>query len=341
MIEAFFRNELDKDQSQLVKDYFLANPEALQNYLTEEGWVNFSTRETLPSPIADKMLLSIEKRTYQKTILRKSYFQWGSAAAVLVALVSGYMLFSHRPPASKTLIIAGNTPLKVRPEAEWKEEDNRTKETRIFTLPDASTIELSAGARLRHLANFAHDKRDLYLNGGAQFNVGKDQARPFTVHTGNLRVTALGTVFKVETTVEQEAVHLLSGKVVIRPDSLCKRKDLTEVFLVPGQSLVLNHKDAAISIIRTPQPLAGAAAGKPPVMPKVYTFDNQQLTVIFRQLGADYGVKILYHGERLKGMTFTGKWNNQKETLDDFLNTIAILNGFTVSHGKNGTRIIR
>src|SRR5699024_6685187 len=64
-------------------------------------------------------------------------------------------------------------------------------------LPDGSKVILNSNSSISYTDGFAKDKRELTLQGEGFFQVTKDPARPFTVHTGNIATTALGTSFNV------------------------------------------------------------------------------------------------------------------------------------------------
>jgi ferric-dicitrate binding protein FerR (iron transport regulator) len=84
---------------------------------------------------------------------------------------------------------------------------------------------------------FSGDRREIVLNGEASFEVAKDPARPFTVVTGAIRTTALGTSFKVAANPDGDSVHvaLSSGKVVVcnQPE----KEVIDQLFLDPGEAV--------------------------------------------------------------------------------------------------------
>jgi ferric-dicitrate binding protein FerR (iron transport regulator) len=311
------------------------NPDDLERKLTEEGWEEFNTNERLSTPLSDKMLATIESNTYRRHKRLNPYYRWTAAAAAVILLVGGYRLLTVRQPSATSQPIA--TAPGTSPAPQWKEEENHTARTRKIALNDGSEIELAPKAQLRYAENFAPGRRDLYLRGSALFKVGKDPVRPFTVYIKDAHVTALGTTFRIVESPSKEEVQLLSGRVVIRPDSALKKRGIPDTYLEPGQSLLLDQNKFTASVIRSQKTDATPAAAPA----RTYTFDNQLLTDIFRQLSVDYQVKIIYKAGQLQDMTFTGKLNNKKETLDSFLHTIAALNGLTISRDKNSAYIIQ
>jgi transmembrane sensor len=67
-------------------------------------------------------------------------------------------------------------------------------------LVDGSRVLLGPGSSLRIEAGYGDQRRDVYLDGEALFDVRHDDARPFVVHASDLMVHDLGTTFTVRTT---------------------------------------------------------------------------------------------------------------------------------------------
>lgn len=316
----------------------MQHPEALQKYLTDQSWEDFNAADTVAAPIADKMFHIIEAGTYRKNKIRRIYLQWASVAAALFLVGMGYHILTNRA-ATGTQSLASQKTALPKEQPDWKDEINNTQKTIRLSLQDGSQVELAKGSKIHYRESFAPDKRDIWLTGSALFKVGKDTKRPFTVYAGDLHITALGTVFKVTSsgeTTRKTQVHLLSGKVVVRPDSLLAEKGIKETFLDAGQMLQLDKQKFTIALSRPgdnngldPERLAI------PALKKTFTFDNEPLAEIFKELGAGYRIRFVYKQDMLKDMTFTGKFDNQKETLENFLGTIAILNNLKIKKAKN------
>ncbi len=62
----------------------------------------------------------------------------------------------------------------------------------------------------------------------------------------------------------------------------------------------------------------------------IMQFNNIPLTTIFRQLEAREKIQALYDPALLKDRYFTGVYDSGKESLDDFLQTIAVLNNLQI-----------
>jgi transmembrane sensor len=80
-----------------------------------------------------------------------------------------------------------------------------------FRLGDGSRVMLNVASRLRVPADFGDQTRNVYLEGGAYFEVVHDSTRPFAVQAGDLVARDLGTEFTVGAYPEQR-----HARVVVR-----------------------------------------------------------------------------------------------------------------------------
>ena len=106
-------------------------------------------------------------------------------------------------------------------------------------LPDASAVTLSPGSRLSYRRRFGAGARDVTLAGEAFFAVAHDAARPFTVVTGDARVTVLGTRFSVRAwggpSGAETAVVVEQGRVRVAALAGARQS----VVLTPGRRAVV------------------------------------------------------------------------------------------------------
>lgn len=93
-------------------------------------------------------------------------------------------------------------------------------EIRRITLPDGSIVTLGPESALG--VDFYNDRRDIHLLAGmGYFEVAPDRSRPFSVFSGPLRATALGTAFDVSNDAGILSVSVDHGVVEAQaPDSV-------------------------------------------------------------------------------------------------------------------------
>lgn len=93
---------------------------------------------------------------------------------------------------------------------------NTSTDNQSITLPDGSIVLLFPRSTIVYRKNFVAKYRDIHLTGKAKFTVAKDPTRPFSVHSHQLKTTALGTVFSVEESKDSINVRLYEGKILVR-----------------------------------------------------------------------------------------------------------------------------
>jgi transmembrane sensor len=143
-------------------------------------------------------------------------FRSAAAAAVIILLLGSIALWQQRPAKQAAVAV-------------MMEKTTGAGHTSQLQLADGSTVWLNAGSTVRYPAAFATDKREVFLEGEAFFEVSKDAAKPFLVHTGNITTRVLGTSFNVATYPEnkQVAVTVLTGKVSVGNNQLTPRQQAT------------------------------------------------------------------------------------------------------------------
>ena len=89
-------------------------------------------------------------------------------------------------------------------------------------LPDGTTVWLNSASRLSYDMSYAHSDRNVVLEGEAYFEVAKDDERPFTVHTEDYKVTALGTTFNVSAYKDDNmsVTTLVEGCIQVQSDRI-------------------------------------------------------------------------------------------------------------------------
>ncbi len=107
-------------------------------------------------------------------------------------------------------------------------------------LSDGSKVKLNAESRLTYSKPFDDDKRVVYLEGEAFFEVAADPEKPFIVRTGELETRVLGTSFNIKAYPEDGKIDVAvkSGKVSVTSQNM-KNSDMQ------GNNVVLSPKEMA------------------------------------------------------------------------------------------------
>ena len=181
-----------------------------------------------------------------------------------------------------------------------------------LTLSDGTRVLLNAGSTLRLPETFEANKREVYLQGQAFFNVEKNPDRPFIIHSGDVETRVLGTSFSLRAYPgEQEiTVAVKEGRVSF------KAADTTtgqQVILSPDE---LGRFDLSASRIES-QPVDDMALYLGWV-DGYLKFKETPLEDVAVELERRYGVQIRFKDEGLKSLSLTAllKSRSIKNVLD-------------------------
>jgi transmembrane sensor len=105
-------------------------------------------------------------------------------------------------------------------------------------LQDSSRVWVNSGSRLSYPTNFGEEKREVYLEGEAFFEIEKNPDQPFYVKTSDIDIKVLGTRFNVKSYPEEDIIEttLISGQLMLLP----KQNDVAY-----GKQTVLNSNQKA------------------------------------------------------------------------------------------------
>ncbi len=183
-----------------------------------------------------------------------------------------------------------------------------------FELPDGSHVKLNSNSYLRYEQNYILKQRKVTLRGEAYFDVAKDAANPFTVISGEISTTALGTSFNIKSYPEDNVseVFLFSGKVEVTHLS---NPDQNNLILEPGQGARHAHDDTRIIQVK----LDGdrVLAWKDGVI----KFTNASISEVVVTLERWYGITIAINNPPSNTWRINGTFEN--ESLENVLSSMS------------------
>lgn len=243
---------------------------------------------------------------------------WQRAAvwiSILLFAGSGFWLISDNKK-SETELVSSAKPI------------TRTTNTipKRFVLPDGSVVWLNSKSSIRYVENNTGDKREVYLQGEAYFDVVHDAGHPFIVHAGNVDIQVLGTAFNVQAYKNEGKVEttLINGKIKVQ---IAGNPDKSFV-LTPNEKLTIQMDVAqVIKKITRIQPDRIKTVKfkveelKPPVvtqkLPEVawlkdkLVFQNERFDELTKRLERRFGVTIVFKDATLKNERLNGIFKNE------------------------------
>lgn len=320
LIEKFLAKRCSAEEVSEVHQYLSQHPEILQQYY-QHDWETTDATQPLNPAHAAKMFETISERARINKPAMLRYMPWMAAAAVVIIICSVWLWRPQQQHIITTAAATIDTPVQQQAVKQWQQQQNTTRSKMKVTLPDGSIATLSPAANIKYLSIFEAGKRDVILEGEALFEVVKDKTRPFTVYSGCLSTTALGTSFRVTTSAAAIRVKLLTGKVVVRG----WKKD---VYLLPGQQMTYNaYTNLAKVSGNSKQSEAATEQG--------LAFDNTPLIKVFSKLSQHYEIPIHYTTSELNELSFTGTIL-PNDSLPVILQAIARMNNLSMEPVADG-----
>ncbi|MFT5571263.1 MAG: transmembrane sensor [Cryomorphaceae bacterium] len=183
-------------------------------------------------------------------------------AASLVLSISAALYLAEPYSVGIDAPIVNSAVSTTSAESPLAESQGRVYKTAVgeisnVSLADGSTLKLNTDSEV--LVNFSATQRDItLLKGEVFFEVAKNPSKPFVVAVGEDRITAIGTAFCVDLSMP-EAIEVLvtEGQVRVNREvselsSSTQRSPYKEVFLTPGQKVVISDNTSFVSHDQNP-----------------------------------------------------------------------------------------
>ncbi|NPA36784.1 MAG: FecR family protein [Chlorobi bacterium] len=200
------------------------------------------------------------------------------------------------------------------------------------TLSDGSVVWLNGNSKIQIPDNpEAQNTRDVYLQGEGFFEVVKDSARPFSVHTEQGPVIkVLGTKFDVDAYSSDKVITtLLEGSVELQNNMN------TLAVLKPGDRAVHNIKTGQVEISNSNSKYITLWKEK------IFTFKNEEFASIIPKLENFYQVKIVLKNKKLGKQKVSGR-AMKNYSIEQVLNAFTMVTNirYKISIADNGKQTI-
>jgi transmembrane sensor len=240
--------------------------------------------------------------------IKKKRLYYYAAAAVFIGLVISSWLILFNPSKTFSYEIS-------RRQNNLSESVNTTTTPQRINLEDGSYILLKPASKIAYAPHFGADKREVYLEGEAFFQVTKDAARPFYVYTNELVTKVLGTSFDVRAFSHDDTIQVMvhTGKVTVYK----RKKGATEqelakanaTIITPNQQVLFNRQLASFTRSVSMQPQVINAANK--TESNEFVFTDAPASEVLMALQKAYGIPIIFDEELMSHCSFTGAFTSE------------------------------
>lgn len=327
LLKKFYRGACSKDEAQKVISWFSSkeHKEKLLEQL-QASWEQFELPddEILLGHYSDKILQGIHSRRRREALsvaedqkIRylniNRFYSLRIASIVFLAVCVSFILqiFMQPAPEEGSSLLVSEVPAGQK---------------RTLILEDGTKITLNAGSKISYPEQFSNDKREVWLEGEAFFEVARDAERPFTVRAGAVNTRVLGTSFNIRAYRDEQHVQVAvaSGKVKV------SQSDADENFLLPGKAIDYNAEKQAFRIgdFNRQEVLAWKEG--------TLYFKDASYKEVEKALERWYGVEISAEGEAKEDWQYSGSF--QQESLKNVLRSIGYVKQF--SHTQTGNQVV-
>jgi transmembrane sensor len=184
----------------------------------------------------------------------------------------------------------------------------------IVQLPDGSVVRLNSESRITYPEHFSNHERVVHLVGEAFFEVKENKESPFSVVTGDIITTVLGTSFNIQAWDDESTINvsLAAGKVSV---SKIGSSIGQAYYLNPGEKIIHEKNSNVFNMMNFDNlEEMGWKDG-------VLVFKQANLSEVINKISRWYDVEFELIGRQNEAWSFDGRFIN--ESLNDVLETLS------------------
>lgn len=201
-------------------------------------------------------------------------------------------------------------------------------ETTTFALSDGSLMQLNTNSKVA--VEYSASQRHIELiKGEVFFDVAKNPNKPFVVASGDDRVTAIGTAFSVDNSVDKSMeVIVTEGKVLVNRQHNAAAASYADLYLTPGQRVVVRDDRPQVSSESDPTASLAWREG-------FVVFNGEPLSEVIREIDRYTALSFRITDPSLSNIPVGGYFKTGD--LDQLL--LILQQNFGVAHRRDGNQI--
>jgi hypothetical protein len=340
LLKKFLRNECTHEEAKLALKYIEEDPGLLDELLPKSEWDAANAGQPVHPDVEEAMRRQVMIATSRKQRIIQLTTYWAAAACIVAVLLGSYWFAVNRDSVREPVVLV---------QAEKLEEiTNNSNEVKNIVLADHSVVSLYPKSVIKFEKGLLHN-RHIFLEGKAFFKVAKNEMKPFTVYSGSVSTTALGTSFMVNDDKKNKvSVQLFEGKVVVK--ATMNQLKMEDIYLLPGKECIIDiHKNSVAVLTMADK---GQLAVKPviaepkpvivvePVGEVSLNFRKTGVVEVFSRLEKIFNTKIVYRAEDVAGAYFTGDFS-RSDSLLTIIKVVCAMNGLQYNIAENAVEIYK
>ncbi len=196
-----------------------------------------------------------------------------------------------------------------------------TNQKTLKVLDDGTKVWLNKKSTISFNKGFGKQKREIFLNGEAYFDVAKNKKVPLFIHAGEINIEVKGTAFNVNAYQKNTAIQVSLVRGAIQITS--KSNQIPGVLLKPNEKFIFQKIQAdggpnyKVFSMASQEMLKGVEW-----ITDTLIFRKEKLKDLVSRMERKYGVKIEIHSEQLKEKRFSGTFTT--ETIQQALEALKL-----------------
>jgi len=277
-----------KNIRKLLKEYLLGNATD-QQINTVDNWYQ-SFENEVPMKLSEQEAAATKQEIWEKiapsiTVERKVWTmpRYMKVAAMLAVVAgAGLTFFLLNKKETAPTQIAYTT------------ISTNNGERKTITVKDGSVLTLNAGTTIRIQDDFSKQRNIDIVDGEVYFDVQKDAERPFTITSGSLTTTVLGTAFNINAYkgISKIDIGVVSGKISVARDAT------TLSVLEKSQGLEYNKETKVFKSVAVDENMLAWKEGR--VILNDISFDEMALL-----MKKNFGIDITATDKSIKATKYT------------------------------------
>lgn len=294
LLEKFRSGDMTSEELQDLKSLMdTTSDQELRDILMSE-WDKFDHYSPLPDEKVEKLYEKMNIKggnVHRNRVSLKNY--WMQIAASILFIIAGSLTVLTYMQ-NKTISSLAEQNVVIRSGDYGKS---------LVTLPDGTIVYLNAKSSLTYSQDFGRESRNVALSGEVFFEVKKDMKKQFTVKTGYMDITVLGTKFNVYAYQDKDIVEmsLVEGSVNIAT-VLPPYKNIN---VKPNEKVTYYKKTGELKHESTSNEAETAW------MKKELVFRSEKLENVFSCLSRKFAVSFNVEDESLLDDIYTGTFEDE------------------------------
>ena len=197
------------------------------------------------------------------------------------------------------------------------EKETIAQQKTTIDLPDGSKVWLNQNSTLKYEKRF--NKRIVYLEGEAFFDVAKLAGKSFEIYAGKSKTSVLGTSFNIRAYPDENKVEIAveSGKV----DFSAENKPSENELLIKEEFATYTKSSQEVRKLEMAK--LNAAAWKKGAL----RFDNSKMDEVIESLERYYEIKIDVQNNKIFNCVWTNTQTYEQPVLDTLIKRINFISG--------------